>query len=421
MKQRLSKALKVILALALCAGMLFTMLPAQQAEAAKMTNKKAQKILKKKIKNKFCKYAFVDIDGDKIDEMIVLGYSGKFTGGDDSKKSVTVYKVSGKKAKSVFSHSVKGDYFKPSLAVNLYDDDGDLYIGVIYIHEGYGYSATYKYNGKNFVEIARVDSYYAEGEDAYHFGKNDCTQEEYNEYIADILAAKLDVEFTNPSTKITNNYIKKLLNANYEHRKSIGFYDGYDVNTYYEDYDEDGVDELYVQMSDEAGEMLYYYPGLDYYDYNTYYVDTVEYKITKNGIDYDDSDYERYTIRWCEANGDIEGKYSLTNMIYIEVDDDGDEVEFEVTVNYNSYEYDIWEYTAEYAGKDDEGRKIYICKENGKRTIYVEDKDSGEEECRVDYKNGSAEFIYDHGSFYWHDLNDETKTYWDEEFIRTEI
>ena len=55
-----------------------------------MTNKKAQKILKKKIKNKFCKYMFADIDNDKIDEMFVLGFSGKFVDGDDKKKTLPI-------------------------------------------------------------------------------------------------------------------------------------------------------------------------------------------------------------------------------------------------------------------------------------------------------------------------------------------
>ena len=97
MKNKLTAAMKVMLSLVLCLVMLFTALPETKADAAaKMTNKKAQKILKKKIKNKFCRYAFVDVDKDKIDELIVLGFSGEFVDGDDKEKTLTVYKISGK-------------------------------------------------------------------------------------------------------------------------------------------------------------------------------------------------------------------------------------------------------------------------------------------------------------------------------------
>ncbi|MBO4415263.1 MAG: hypothetical protein J5824_04685 [Lachnospiraceae bacterium] len=419
MKQGLSKVLRVILTLALCAGLLFTVLPAQQAEAAKMTNKKAQKILKKKVKDKFCKYTFVDIDNDKIDEMVVLGYSGKFTDGDDSKKSVTVYKVSGKKAKSIFSHSIKGDYFKPSLTVNMFNDEGDFYLNVVFYHEGYGYSATYKYNGKNFVEIARIDSDYASGENTYHFGKNDCSMEEYSEYISDIVQSPVDFEFTEPSTSITNKYIKKLLKANFDHRSKVGFYDDYDVVTFYDDENKDGIDELYVHKSEESGEILYYYPGTEYYDRNTYYVDSIEYKLTKKGIEYDEDDYNRYLRNWGKGDEDIDGIWSLTNMIYIDVDSNGDEADITITVNYNAFEYDIWQYKAGYAGKDDAGRAIYSCVGKGSYTTYIMDRDSEDEERETIYTNGSAEFIFDHGTLYWHDMEDEFKTYWDEIFIKS--
>ena len=310
MKQRFSKLLRVILALTLCAGMLFTAIPTQHAEAAKMTNKKAQKILKKKIKNKFCKYTFVDIDQDKIDEMVVLGYSGKFTDGDDAKRSVTVYKVSGKKAKSVFSHSIKGNSFGPLLSVNMYRDEWDFYLSVGLFDELTGYSAIYTYNGKNFVEIARNNWVLASGEETYHFGKHDCTEEEYNEYTADIYAAKLDIEFTEPSAKITDKYVKKLLKANFEYRKSKGYYDGYsDISTSYRDYDGDGVNELYVRMSDFSGEMLYYYPGD-----NNYYVGSVGYEITGKDIEFDEDEYEGYLIH--------------TNAVDESIDDQKSEGEF---------------------------------------------------------------------------------------------
>ncbi|MBP1591257.1 MAG: hypothetical protein ILP22_04375, partial [Oscillospiraceae bacterium] len=77
------------------------------------------------------------------------------------------------------------------------------------------------------------------------------------------------------------------------------------------------------------------------------------------------------------------------------------------------------QYKAGYAGKDDAGRAIYSCVGKGSYTTYIMDRDSEDEERKTIYTNGSAEFIFDHGTLCWHDMEDEFKTYWEEIFIKS--
>ena len=276
MRSGITKFTRLLLALALCCGMLFSLMPATNASAAKMTNKKAQKILNKKIKNKFCKYAFVDIDKDKIDEMVVLGFSGKFTeSGDDEKKTLTVYKVSGKKAKAVLSYSIAGDPYYPTLSFEMYYSDTS-YIVVNELHEGYEYFVTYKYTSGKYKEISRIVEYIAETEIEYYIGKKEVSEEEYVEFISDIIEGEVDIELKSCSTKIANKYLQKQLMAYYK-------YTYYDeeipieaTSPIFSDEDGDGIDELIVRKGPQGGIIYHAEPmegnigeyRLDYYEYS---------------------------------------------------------------------------------------------------------------------------------------------------------
>lgn len=258
MKNKLTAAMKVMLSLVLCLVMLFTALPETKADAAaKMTNKKAQKILKKKIKNKFCRYAFVDVDKDKIDELIVLGFSGEFVDGDDKEKTLTVYKISGKKAKTYLSYSIDGDYYHPTLTFNLYYANGNSYIKVNYEHEGFAYYTLFMLGSKKYKPVAGVDDFIAENEQYYSIGTSECSKEEYDEYVKDIFKGELKYKLKSPSTKIANEYLSKLLNAEYERLCKIEVFDEDIVSPLYSDEDGDGIDELIVRKGPQSGAVLY--------------------------------------------------------------------------------------------------------------------------------------------------------------------
>ncbi len=262
MKNKLMAAMKVMLSLVLCLVMLFTALPETKADAAaKMTNKKAQKILKKKIKNKFCRYAFVDVDKDKIDELIVLGFSGEFVDGDDKEKTLTVYKISGKKAKTYLSYSIDGDYFHPTLTFNLYYANGNSYIKVNYEHEGFAHYYIYMLGSKYYKLVAGYDDAIAENEQSYYIRTEDCSEEEYNEFVKDIFKGELKYKLKSPSTEIVNEYLNKKLYAEFEHLCKYDYFgedfDPDTVSPVYDDLDGDGIDELIVRQGPQNGVVIY--------------------------------------------------------------------------------------------------------------------------------------------------------------------
>ena len=285
MKKSFSSLAKVFLALLLCCGMLFSLMPAQNASAAKMTNKKAQKILKKKIKNKFCKYAFIDLDKDKIDEMIVLGFSGKFVDGDDAKKTLDVYKVSGTKAKSILSRSIEGDFYHPSLSFNLYYYNKTSYLTVNDCHEGYCDYTTYKFTGKKFEVVASVDDWASEGEQFYYIG-GEVSKEEYDKFMKNILANEVNVELKSCTTKVTNKYLRKMMKAEFDYRCSHELYDK-NAKTEYKDMDDNGIDELVVWKDSTHVDVFYAINP----DGTEYYTDITPYKVVNGEFYYDGDDY----------------------------------------------------------------------------------------------------------------------------------
>jgi disulfide oxidoreductase YuzD len=268
---------KVLFALALMLCTALFAVPSQEAQAAKMTNKKAQKLLNKKIKNKVCRYTYVDLDNDKINEMIVYSFSGKFVKDDDSKKTITVYKVVGKKVKSIFEYSIDGDLFRPTLNFNVYrDPQGDSYLRIKHEHEGYDYDFTYYWNGTDFIEVGRAEWSLDDGYE-YRVRLKVSTEEVYNDFMSDIFSNEVSLDVKTCSSKILKKYLKNKLKAKYNHVSSYLDQDLSSAKSVYKDLDGDGIDELWVKYGNLGGVVVYYYEtdfGYDFnIDYNTYTIE----------------------------------------------------------------------------------------------------------------------------------------------------
>ena len=281
MKNRLHLITKIIFAFVLVLVALTLVMPESQAQAAKMTNKKAQKLLNKKIKNKVCRYAFVDLDNDKINEMIVYSVSGKFAKYDDSKKTINVYKVVGKKVKSIFEYSIEGDIYKPTLMFNVYrDSQGDSYLRIKHEHEGYDYDLTYYWNGTDFVEVGRA---YWSLDDGYEYRVRlkVYTEDVYNDFMSDIFSNEVTLNVKTCSAKILKKYLKNKFNAQYNYVGQWFDQDLSSAESEYKDLDGDGVDELWVKYGNLGGAVVYYHESehnCDFdVDYNTYKIEDGEY------------------------------------------------------------------------------------------------------------------------------------------------
>ena len=271
---------KMIFAFLLVLGAAIFTLPSADVMAAKMTNKKAQTLLKKKIKNKVCRYAFVDLDNDKIEELIVLSYSGKFVDGDDKKKTLNVYKVVGKKVKSIFDYSIDGDFYHPSLTFAVYRDEmGDSYLVLDHEHEGYRYFITYYWNGDYFAEMARVEE--SDGEAEYRVRLKHCEEDEYFAFMKELLVEDAGLDIKTCSTKVANKYLKKMMKAEFDYLAKFNCFDEFegDYSIVYDDLDGDGIVEMLVRFGAQGGVVFYNYDNnidFDYHiGYNTY--------IMKNG------------------------------------------------------------------------------------------------------------------------------------------
>lgn len=266
---------KMLLAMILVLGFALASAPSAEAQAAKLSNKKAQKILKKEVKNKFCKYAFIDLDNDKIDEMVVLGYSGKFYQGDDKKKTVNIYKVVGKKAKSIFSDSIKGDIFHPSITFDLYRDaQGITYIKINKEHQDDCIYVTYTLNNGTLVEVLREEVISAEFK--YFVNSEAAEEKDYDDFLSELSKDEIKADVKSSSTKVTNKYVRKLLKAEFEFECKNGIFDKDIVSPIFSDENGDGIDEMIVREGPLGGKILYAYQSECSYDY---IVDSSEYSL----------------------------------------------------------------------------------------------------------------------------------------------
>ena len=290
MRSVLNKLAKVLTVFALALLALVSVTGADGVSAAsKMTNAKAQKLLKKEIKNKFCRYTFADVDGDGISEMFVLGYSTKFVDGDAKEKTLTVYKIEDGKVKSIFTDGIDGDFYHPSLTFNLYYD-GECYITVNYEHEGFAYYTTYMYGADSFNEIAFIEVDIAGNEYTYYIrnkgGMMPCTEKKYKKFMKNILVGEVQVELLTPSVKVANKYFKKLLKAEFNFRCKHGVFDKNTVRLVYSDENGDGIDELIVNENAISGVVLYVEEPNDVI--KDYHVSSTSYTLTDGKIVFGD-------------------------------------------------------------------------------------------------------------------------------------
>ncbi|MBP5160092.1 MAG: hypothetical protein ILP10_07305 [Lachnospiraceae bacterium] len=256
--KRTSKVLSILLSLILCLGVVFSIAPNRQVNAAtRITNKEARNILKKKVKNKFCKYAFIDVDKDNIDELIVLDFNKKFRDGDAKEKYITVYKMFGKKAKPVLDLSMNGDLFHPSFSFDVYYSDGESYITVVWSHEGYAYYWTYMLGSKQYKQVARLEDFVSGDEQYYYRGTEEASKEDYEEFMNSIAPGKIDYKLKSPSVKVANKYLRKMLKAEFNYQCKCGIFDKNVVSPIYSDEDGDGIDELIVREGPLGGKILY--------------------------------------------------------------------------------------------------------------------------------------------------------------------
>ena len=415
MKSRFKSFTKVLFAIVMALSVLVMVLPASDVQAAKkMTNKSAQKILKKKIKNKFCSYTFADIDNDNIDEMFVLSYSSKFVDGDAKTKKLTVYKVVNKKAKAIFTDSIDGDMYHPTITFELFKDD-EFYMTVFHDHELYASSVVYMYGADSFNEIARLEADLSSGEAEYRIRGKVCSQDEFFGFLAGYDAEDVDYTLNSCSTKVANKYLKKMLKAEYNYRCKTGVYDKTTSSIVYSDEDGDGIDELIVRINAISGEVLHAVRPND--STGDYYVDSIAYKIENGNIVYDiPVDYSG-DEDWGEVDGEqYIGSYQ-SGRCGINIVREGESAfVFDIKWGSSAFETDQWIYFAFYQGEDKDGNAYFVCSDGGSHVRHLYDDATGKDTDEVIATDLAAEFMMKDGKLYWHDLSDSTNPAWDMEF-----
>lgn len=285
------KLTKAVLAVLFVLAAALVAIPAARtyAKSVKSQNKQAKKVLEKKVKNKFCRYGFVDLDGDGITEMLVYEYSGKFVDGCDKEKSVSIYKVINGKCKQIFTDSIDGDFYHPEISCDIYRTD-NTYALVTNSHEGYIIQTVYQYTDNGFVEVAYIEedmAYYG----SYRIGGEDAPMIDYDGKYArpdfeSMLESnepfKVDIEFKNCKTKTANKYLKKMLKAEYNFLCKREVFDKDTTSTVYEDLDGDGIDEMIVRKGPKNGVVLYADAPSYVYSHD-YSIGKREYTIDDNG------------------------------------------------------------------------------------------------------------------------------------------
>ena len=215
--KRLTKAL---LAALLAFAMVIALAPSEgiSAKSVKSQNKQAKKLLYQQVKNKYTRYGYVDIDKDGISELVAKEYSGKFVDGCDKLKSVSIYKVIDGKVQQIFTDSIKGDFYHPSIDCEIYFAD-TVYVIVKKNHEGYFNQIVYRYAGAEtgFTEIASVmedmagyGSYVINGVETEY---EDFDRKAYDSIVVSYAPYKITFELKDCKVKVANKYLKKMLKS----------------------------------------------------------------------------------------------------------------------------------------------------------------------------------------------------------------
>ncbi len=245
---------RTLLVFALILSILVCAIPEGTAQAAKVTNKKVQKVLKKNLKNQFCKYAFADLDKDGLDELITYQYVKD--DGNEYALSIMLYKYSGGKSKVMFSwEDIPFKYYDTSL--NLYYND-DCYLS--FAQKGKGpdgedcdYCVYYKLSKGTFNEIC---SKFLNENNKYEYflPEKPTTKKKFNKILKKFPGedSKLEFKMQLSDDKTAKEFVEDYLNAKLPELTEGKEY----VTSEIKDFNGDGFAEL--KLKDASGETNVY-------------------------------------------------------------------------------------------------------------------------------------------------------------------
>ena len=410
----MKKLTKVLLAVLFVLAATLVAIPAARtyAKSAKSQNKQAKKVLEKKVKNKFCSYGFIDIDGDGITEMVVREYSGKFVDGCDKKKSVSVYKVVNGKCKQIFTDSFDGDFFHPEIGCEFYSADS-TYMLVYKSHEGYSIQTLYQYTTAGFVEVAYLTedmagcgTYRLGGEGNPYVDFYDFDGPDFEAMLKSYEPFKVNVEYNSCKTKTANKYLKKMLKAEYKYLCKIKVLDKSTTSAVYDDLDGDGIDEMIVRKGPKGGVVLYAY--IPEYSHD-YLVSNTEYVIDDNGnVIFEVYDYLDYEDEVSAVGDSYVGVWQSDRCSLI-IDKEGDGYTFDILWGSSASETTEWFYYTIFEGETENGA-MFSSDPHGRKFEYTTDDETGETISATVYENGEADFIIYDGVLTWIDYMDDEAT-----------
>ena len=411
----MKKLTKILLAVLFVMAATLVAVPAARtyAKSVKSENKQAKKVLEKKVKNKYGSYAFVDIDGDGITEMVVNEFSGKFVDGCDKKKSISIYKVVNGKCKQIFTDSIDGDFYRPDISCEIYRAD-TTYVLINKSHEGYIIQIVYKYTPDGFVEAAYLaenmdgtGSYRIGGEGAPTIDYNDFGRSTFDALLAQYESFSVPIEYKSCKVKAANKYLKKLMKAEYKYLCKLEVLDKKTTSTVFDDIDGDGIDEMIVRKGPKNGIVLYAYIYNDYtLDYT---LASTEYAIDDNGnIIYEVYGSLNYEDNAFAAGDEYLGVWQCDRCSLI-LDKEGDCYTFDIYWGSSASETTEWYYFTIFEGETEEGAK-FSSDPHGRKIEITTDAKTGDSISTMVYENGQADFIIKDGVLTWVDYMDDEAT-----------
>ena len=209
---------RILLVFALILSILVCTIPEDSAHAAKVTNKKVQKVLKKNLKNKFCKYAFLDLDKDGLDELISYQYEGPYCLSKEEEHYtiyIEIFKYSGGKSKVIFSNEYLMFNNNYDISFNLYYKD-NCYMNITYQEEGYAGDCEYYMLSKGTFQGFCFKT--AESDDEYSYYLSDwtpTTEKKFNKTLKKFPGddSKLEIKLKLSDKKTAKKFVKEYLTA----------------------------------------------------------------------------------------------------------------------------------------------------------------------------------------------------------------
>lgn len=257
--EKMLRFTKYVLSVLFICAIVFAVKPLEESHAAgssKITNSEAKSLLSEKIKNKYCQYAYVDIDKDGVNELIVKQYSGKFTCGDDI-KTLYIYKVVDGKVKAILKETESaGSFYLPTdIDIEVYSSD-KIFVKVVHLEEGEGSECIYKYNGKKFKKTAEV--FFEEGQIGRCTvnGKN-ATYEKYESYVRKNLKKQMSITLKQNGAKTSKKYNRKKLNSTLDYIIERDDLNASYIEYVYDDINGDGREEMIFKGGEYPVEIIF--------------------------------------------------------------------------------------------------------------------------------------------------------------------